>query len=58
MTWSGRRACSMCSCGVMNTITQQPVVRVGRIAGQYAKPRSAHTEWAYGVEIPVYRGTW
>ncbi|MFD3557862.1 3-deoxy-7-phosphoheptulonate synthase [Streptomyces goshikiensis] len=41
---------------VMNTTTQQPVVRVGRIAGQYAKPRSAPTERAGGVEIPVYRG--
>ncbi|MFI7019194.1 3-deoxy-7-phosphoheptulonate synthase [Streptomyces sp. NPDC050164] len=42
--------------GVMNAITHQPVVRVGRIGGQYAKPRSAHTEWVDGVEIPVYRG--
>ncbi|MFE4592502.1 3-deoxy-7-phosphoheptulonate synthase [Streptomyces laurentii] len=40
----------------MNRITRRPVVRVGRMAGQYAKPRSAHTEWADGVEIPVYRG--
>ncbi|BCJ69446.1 3-deoxy-7-phosphoheptulonate synthase [Polymorphospora rubra] len=42
--------------GVMSGITRQPVVRVGRIAGQYAKPRSARTEWVDGVEIPVYRG--
>ncbi|MEV0393247.1 3-deoxy-7-phosphoheptulonate synthase [Polymorphospora rubra] len=42
--------------GVMSAITHQPVVRVGRIAGQYAKPRSARTEWVDGVEIPVYRG--
>ncbi|MEU6894897.1 3-deoxy-7-phosphoheptulonate synthase [Streptomyces sp. NPDC046557] len=42
--------------GVMDAITDRPVVRVGRIAGQYAKPRSAHTEWVGGVEIPVYRG--
>ncbi|MGW0861963.1 3-deoxy-7-phosphoheptulonate synthase [Streptomyces sp. NPDC002611] len=42
--------------GVMNAITHQPVVRVGRIAGQYAKPRSAPTESVGGVEIPVYRG--
>ncbi|WP_247702273.1 3-deoxy-7-phosphoheptulonate synthase [Streptomyces sp. F63] len=42
--------------GVMNAITHQPVVRVGRIGGQYAKPRSAQTEWVGGVEIPVYRG--
>ncbi|MET9510146.1 3-deoxy-7-phosphoheptulonate synthase [Streptomyces flavidovirens] len=42
--------------GVMNAITHQPVVRVGRIGGQYAKPRSAHSELVGGVEIPVYRG--
>lgn len=42
--------------GVMNAITHQPVVRVGRIAGQYAKPRSAHTEQVGGAELPVYRG--
>ncbi|MGS2589366.1 3-deoxy-7-phosphoheptulonate synthase [Streptomyces hebeiensis] len=42
--------------GVMHATTHQRVVRVGRIAGQYAKPRSAHTELAGGVEIPVYRG--
>lgn len=32
------------------------VVRVGRIAGQYAKPRSADTETRDGVTLPVYRG--
>ncbi|TDC02144.1 phospho-2-dehydro-3-deoxyheptonate aldolase [Micromonospora fluostatini] len=42
--------------GAMSAITHQPVVRVGRIAGQYAKPRSAPTEWVDGVELPVYRG--
>jgi 3-deoxy-7-phosphoheptulonate synthase len=35
---------------------RQPVVRVGRIAGQYAKPRSAATEVVDGVMLPVYRG--
>jgi 3-deoxy-7-phosphoheptulonate synthase len=34
----------------------QPVVKVGRIAGQFAKPRSAPTEVVDGVEYPVYRG--
>src|SRR6185503_16084028 len=34
----------------------QPVVKVGRIAGQFAKPRSAPTEKADGVELPIYRG--
>ncbi len=33
-----------------------PVVRVARIAGQYAKPRSRPTEWVDGREIPSYRG--
>jgi len=33
-----------------------PVVRVGRIAGQYAKPRSSATEVVDGVEVATYRG--
>ncbi|MFM7068259.1 MAG: 3-deoxy-7-phosphoheptulonate synthase, partial [Actinomycetes bacterium] len=33
-----------------------PVVKVGRIAGQYAKPRSAPTETVDGVELPSFRG--
>ena len=33
-----------------------PVVRVGRFAGQYAKPRSADMESRDGVELPSYRG--
>ncbi|HET8819643.1 MAG TPA: 3-deoxy-7-phosphoheptulonate synthase class II [Xanthomonadaceae bacterium] len=33
-----------------------PVVRVGRFAGQYAKPRSADTETRDGVSLPSYRG--
>ena len=33
-----------------------PVVRVGRMAGQFAKPRSADTEIIDGVELPSYRG--
>lgn len=32
------------------------VIRVGRIAGQYAKPRSNETETRDGVTLPVYRG--
>ena len=32
------------------------VVKVGRIAGQFAKPRSANTEKRGGVELPSYRG--
>ncbi|MGD0192618.1 MAG: 3-deoxy-7-phosphoheptulonate synthase class II [Rhizomicrobium sp.] len=33
-----------------------PVVKVGRIAGQFAKPRSADTETQNGVTLPSYRG--
>ncbi|HEX4398716.1 MAG TPA: 3-deoxy-7-phosphoheptulonate synthase class II [Trebonia sp.] len=33
-----------------------PVVKVGRMAGQFGKPRSAATEVRDGVELPVYRG--
>ena len=33
-----------------------PVVKVGRMAGQFAKPRSAPTEIQDGVELPSYRG--
>jgi len=35
---------------------QKPVLRVGRFAGQYAKPRSADTETRDGVTLPAYRG--
>ena len=35
---------------------RQPIVRVGRLAGQYAKPRSADTETRDGVTLPCYRG--
>ncbi|MFC4351211.1 class II 3-deoxy-7-phosphoheptulonate synthase [Fodinicurvata halophila] len=33
-----------------------PVIKVGRMAGQFAKPRSADTETQDGVELPSYRG--
>jgi len=33
-----------------------PVVKVGRMAGQFAKPRSTPTETIDGVELPSYRG--
>ena len=33
-----------------------PVVKVGRIAGQYGKPRSSDVERRGGVELPAYRG--
>jgi 3-deoxy-7-phosphoheptulonate synthase len=34
----------------------RPIVRVGRIAGQYAKPRSEPTETQGGLTLPSYRG--
>jgi 3-deoxy-7-phosphoheptulonate synthase len=33
-----------------------PVIKLGRMAGQFAKPRSAPTELVNGVELPSYRG--
>ncbi|NJO53740.1 MAG: 3-deoxy-7-phosphoheptulonate synthase class II [Bacteroidales bacterium] len=41
---------------VMTFAGAVPVVKVGRIAGQFAKPRSASTEVQGGVELPSYRG--
>ena len=35
---------------------QRPIVRIGRFAGQYAKPRSADTETRNGIPLPSYRG--
>jgi 3-deoxy-7-phosphoheptulonate synthase len=34
----------------------RPVIRIGRFAGQYAKPRSSDTETRNGTELPCYRG--
>jgi 3-deoxy-7-phosphoheptulonate synthase len=41
---------------VLTYAASVPVVKVGRMAGQFAKPRSAPTERCDGVELPVYRG--
>ena len=41
---------------VMTFSGGKPVVKVGRIAGQFAKPRSSNTEIIDGVEYPSYRG--
>ncbi len=35
---------------------KKPVVKIGRMAGQFAKPRSSGTEIIDGVELPSYRG--
>ena len=41
---------------VMTYAAQVPVVKVGRIAGQYAKPRSKDTETRGDTTLPAYRG--
>lgn len=42
--------------GALQMVTHRAVLRVGRIAGQYAKPRSYETEVVGGRTLPVYRG--
>jgi 3-deoxy-7-phosphoheptulonate synthase len=41
---------------VLTFAAAMPVVKVGRIAGQFAKPRSEDTETQNGVTLPSYRG--
>jgi 3-deoxy-7-phosphoheptulonate synthase len=41
---------------VLTFAASSPVVKVGRVAGQFAKPRSADTETIDGVTLPSYRG--
>ncbi len=41
---------------VLTFASKQPVIKVGRIAGQFAKPRSAPTETIGDVELPSYLG--
>jgi 3-deoxy-7-phosphoheptulonate synthase len=41
---------------VLTFAGRKPVVKVGRIAGQFAKPRSSPLEEIGGVELPSYRG--
>ncbi|UCF39408.1 MAG: 3-deoxy-7-phosphoheptulonate synthase class II [Acidobacteriota bacterium] len=41
---------------VLVSASKRQVIRVGRIGGQYAKPRSADMETIDGVTLPVYRG--
>ena len=41
---------------VMTFAAGMPVVKVGRLAGQFAKPRSSPVEVQDGVELPSYRG--
>jgi 3-deoxy-7-phosphoheptulonate synthase len=42
--------------GTLQMNTHRPVLRVGRIAGQYVKPRTKATEFVGGIELPFYRG--
>ncbi len=41
---------------VLGYSTGVPTVKIGRIAGQYAKPRSSDTETRAGIELPSFRG--
>ncbi|MFN5901800.1 MAG: 3-deoxy-7-phosphoheptulonate synthase, partial [Novosphingobium sp.] len=41
---------------VLTFASKQPVVKVGRMAGQFAKPRSSPVEVIDGVELPSYLG--
>lgn len=41
---------------VLTYAASVPVVKLGRLAGQYAKPRSNDTETRDGVSLPAYRG--
>jgi len=41
---------------ILTYVGAKPVIKVGRLAGQYAKPRSSDTEVVGGQEIASYRG--
>jgi 3-deoxy-7-phosphoheptulonate synthase len=41
---------------VLTFSSKRPIVKVGRMAGQFAKPRSSGNETRDGVTLPVYRG--
>ena len=41
---------------VMTFAAASPIIKVGRVAGQFAKPRSAGTETVGDVTLPAYRG--
>lgn len=42
--------------GLISQATHLPVIKIGRIAGQYAKPRSNSFETQNGIELPSFRG--
>ncbi len=41
---------------VLTYAGRKPVIKVGRLAGQFAKPRSSDTEVHNGIELPSFRG--
>lgn len=41
---------------VLTYASSKRIIRVGRVAGQYAKPRSSETETRHGVTLPAFRG--
>lgn len=41
---------------ILTFVSQKHIVKVGRVAGQYAKPRSSDTEKRNGLSLPSYRG--
>ena len=41
---------------ILQYYSSLPVIKVGRMAGQFAKPRSSDTETREGVTLPAYRG--
>ena len=41
---------------ILTHAARKPVIRIGRIAGQFSKPRSNKTETAKGKTIPTYKG--
>jgi 3-deoxy-7-phosphoheptulonate synthase len=42
--------------GTLKMVTHLPILRVGRIAGQFAKPRSQAFERVGGIDLPTFRG--
>ncbi len=41
---------------ILSFLGNKKILKIGRIAGQYAKPRSNDTETVHGIKLPVYRG--
>ncbi|MBX3021239.1 MAG: 3-deoxy-7-phosphoheptulonate synthase class II [Bdellovibrionales bacterium] len=41
---------------IFSFMSEKPIVKIGRCAGQFAKPRSSDTETINGITLPAYRG--